>query len=315
MIPKRLDTMSENKMVYFLMILAAFIWGGTFNAAGFALNGFHPLSVAFIRFALATVVLLIAGHREIFGTPVTGRDWPNFILLGLTGIFAYNVFFMYAMKYTSPVNGSLITAINPVVTTLLATFLLKERFTARLAGGVLISFLGVGLVISGGSWQVIRSLEFNYGDILALLSVFSWSFYSITIKRTSSRFSPMVTTFYGFLTGTVLLLPFGLICKPGPAAFFSAGAPAVTAILYLSLIGSVLAFFWWNRGVSILGAARSAVFVNLIPVATIIISLLFRETITLFQVAGSALVIGAVALVGVREPAPQPEANSVVARG
>ena len=68
--------MSENKMVYFLMILAAFIWGGTFNAAGFALNGFHPLSVAFIRFALATVVLLIAGHREIFGTPVTGRTGP-----------------------------------------------------------------------------------------------------------------------------------------------------------------------------------------------------------------------------------------------
>ena len=295
--------MSENRTIYLLMILVAFIWGGTFNAAGFALTELHPLGVAFIRFALATTVLLIIGRREIFGTPVTLKDWPNFILLGLTGIFAYNAFFMYAMKYTSPVNGSLITAVNPIVTALLAVPLLKERITARLAGGIALSFIGVGLVISGGSWQVIRSLEFNLGDILALLSVFSWSFYSIIIKTASNRFSPMLTTFYGFLTGTALLLPFGLLCKPGPAALLSAGAPAISAVLYLALIGSVLAFFWWNRGVSILGAARSALFVNLIPVATIIISLLFREPVTLYQAAGATLVIAAVALASGREPA------------
>lgn len=299
--------MAKDRTIYLLMVLVAFIWGGTFNAAGFALTGLHPLSVALIRFAIATVVLLIVGRREIFSTAIKAKDWLDFFLLGLTGIFFYNIFFMYAMKYTSAINGSLITATNPIVTAILATRLLREKFTARLAGGALLSFFGVVLVISGGSWQTLTTLQFNAGDILTLLSVLSWSAYSLLIKRISSRFSPMITTFYGFLTGTLLLLPCGLCSRPGPAAFLNAGGPAIAAVLYLSLIGSVLAFFWWNRGVSILGAGRSAIFLNLIPVGTIIISLLFREPITLFQGAGCLLVIGAVMLAAEEKPAPSPE--------
>lgn len=296
--------MPNNKLIYLLLALSAFIWGGTFNAAGFALTGFHPLSVALIRFTIATIVLLFIGHREIFSTPVKKSDWLYFFLLGLTGIFAYNVFFMYAMKYTSAVNGSLITAINPIVTALLATLLLKEKFTGRLAGGALLSILGVALVISAGSREVITALKFNAGDLLTLGSVLSWSLYAITGKKVSDRFSPMITTFYGFLTGTLLLLPFGLGAKPGPVALIHAEKPAVAAILYLALIGSVLAFFWWNKGVSVLGAGRSAAFLNLIPVGTIIVSLFFRETITPVQGAGCALIIGAVTLAGSREYSP-----------
>lgn len=288
--------MPNNKLIYILMILVAFFWGGTFNAAGFALTDFHPLTIAFFRFALATAVLLLLGRREILRTPVKKRDWLNFILLGFTGIFAYNAFFLYAMKYTSPVNGALIVGINPIVTAILAAILLKEQFTARLAGGALLSFLGVALVISGGSWKMFTSLELNFGDVLTLGSVVSWSLYAIVGKIVSDNHSPMITTFYGFLTGTVILLPFGLFSKPGPAAFAEAGWPAIAAVLYLALIASVLAFLWWNKGVAILGASRSSIFVNLIPVATILISLFFHETITPVQIAGCFLVIGAVML-------------------
>ena len=160
------------------------------------------------------------------------------------------------MKYTSAVNGSLITAVNPIVTAILATLLLKEKFTTRLAGGALLSFIGVVLVTSAGSWQTIRSFKFNFGDILILCSVISWSLYAIVGKTVSTSFSPLITTFYGFLTGTLILLPFGLFSKPGPAAIPSAGWPAIAAVLYLALIGSVLAFFWWNKGVATLGASR-----------------------------------------------------------
>ena len=300
--------MPNNKLIIILMVLVAFFWGGTFNAAGFALADFHPLTIAFFRFAIATAVLFLLGCREILGTPIKKRDWLNFVLLGLTGIFAYNAFFLYAMKYTSPVNGALIVGINPIVTAILATILLKEKFTARLAGGALLSFLGVALVISEGSWKVIRSLELNFGDILTLGSVLSWSLYAIVGKKVSDSFSPMITTFYGFLTGTVILMPFGLLSKPGPAAFARAGRPAIAAVLYLALIASVLAFLWWNKGVAILGASRSSIFVNLIPVATIVISLFFHETITPVQIAGCLLVIGAVMLATGKGPATGTEA-------
>ncbi|NLA26162.1 MAG: DMT family transporter [Firmicutes bacterium] len=297
----------NNRFIFIQMILVAFFWGGTFNAAGFALSGLHPLTIAFLRFAISTAVLLLIGYREIAGTPIKIGDWLNFILLGLTGIFAYNAFFLYAMKYTSPISASLIVAINPIVTAVLASLLLKEKFTLRLAGGALISIIGVMLVISEGSWQLISSLKFNFGDILTLGSVISWSLYAIVGKRVSDSFSPLITTFYGFLTGTIILMPFGLLSKPGLAALPEAGWPAIGAVLYLALIASVLAFVWWNKGVAALGASRSSIFINLIPVATITISLFFRETITAVQIAGGILVIGAVMLTTGEKPAPLPE--------
>lgn len=307
--------MPSNKLIYLLMVLVGFFWGGTFNAAGFALAHFHPLTIAFVRFAIATTVLLFIGRREIFGTAVKKKDWLNFILLGLTGIFAYNAFFLYAMKYTSPVNGSLIVAGNPIVTAILAALLLREKFTARLAGGVLISIAGVVLVISEGSWQIISSLKFNLGDILTLCSVISWSLYAIVGKRVSDSFSPLITTFYGFLTGTIILAPFGLLSKPGLTALPEAGWPAIASVLYLALIGSVLAFFWWNKGVAALGAARSSIFVNLIPIATITISLFFHEPITPVQIVGCILVVGAVLLTTGSGPKPAGEAVRNAAEG
>ena len=299
--------MPNNSLTYLLMVLVAFIWGSTFNAVSLSLTAFHPISVALLRSAISAIVLLFVGRREIFSTPVKKNDWFNFFLLGLSGVFVNNLFFMYSMKYTSPVNGSLITGINPVVTALLATLLLKDKLTLRLAGGALFSFIGVALVISSGSWHVITALEFNSGDLLTLGAVLGCSFYAITCKRVSDSFSPMITTFYSFFTGTLLLLPFGLLVKPGPAWPIHARIPATAAVLYLALIGSVLAFFWWNKGISILGAGRSAVFLNLIPVATIIISLSLKETITPVQVAGCVLIIGAVTIAAGLERDPAVE--------
>lgn len=298
--------MPKNRVIFLQMVLVAFFWGGTFNAAGFALAGLHPFTIAFLRFTIASAVLLLIGYREIVRTPIRAGDWLNFVLLGLTGIFAYNAFFLYAMKYTSPVNGSLIVAINPIVTAILAALLLKEKLTARLIGGALISIIGVVLVISEGSWEIISSLKFNFGDILTLCSVISWSFYAIVGKKVSRSFSPLITTFYGFSIGALILMPFGLLSKPGLSALPEAGWPAIGAVLYLALI-AVLAFIWWNKGVAVLGASRSSIYVNLIPVATITISLFFHEAITPVQIAGGVLVIGAVMLAAGDEPGPLPE--------
>ena len=71
------------------MVLVAFIWGGTFNAAGFALTEFHPLTIALLRFAIATVILLLIGHREIFSTPVNKSDWLNFFPVSYTHLDVY----------------------------------------------------------------------------------------------------------------------------------------------------------------------------------------------------------------------------------
>jgi drug/metabolite transporter (DMT)-like permease len=278
------------------MVLVAFFWGGAFNAAKFALSDISPLTAAFFRFALTALILLPFSFRELARTKLKSRDWLDFFLLGLTGVFGYNVFFLVGMQTTSPINGSLIVSASPMVTTLLAFPILREKIAAGHLGGILLSFGGVCLVVSGGSLRSLLSLQVNRGDLLMLGAMLSWSLYAIVGKKVMGRRSPVVSTSYGIAAGTLLLLPFALFGDPGFGSLAGAGWPAFSAILYLSVFASVLGFLWWNRGVSFLGAGRASVFLNLIPVATMVISLFFRDPIVLSQIAGCVLIIGGVTM-------------------
>ena len=295
----------DNKMIYLLMLLVAFSWGGAFNAAAFALADIPPLTVAFFRFALATVILLPVSLISGAGIPSRKDSWLGFFLLGLTGVAAYNTFFLTGMQATSPVNGSLIVAASPMVTAVLAALFLKEIFTLRQLGGVLLSFTGVALVASGGSLQNLLALQINRGDSLLLGAMFSWSLYAIVGKSVMARSSPLASTTYGCMIGALLLLPFALAGDPGFSSLAHARLPAVLAVLYLALIASVLAFWWWNQGVSALGAGRASVFLNLIPVSTMVISLFLGEAIFITQLAGCALVISGVTLTAQLQAQPR----------
>lgn len=278
------------------MVLVAVSWGGAFNAAKFALADLHPFTVAFFRFAITTAILIPLNFSLLLKTKVEKRGLIGFFLLGLTGVFGYNAFFLTGMQYTSPVNGSLIVAASPMVTTLLAAPLLQENITLKKLSGAVLSFFGVALVVSGGSLHNLLSLQVNRGDLLLLGGMLSWSLYAIVGKKSMGRYSPMITTTYGIAFGALLLLPAALLTDPGFGSLSAIRWPAATAVLYLAVVASVLAFYWWNQGVNAMGAGPASVFLNLIPVTTMIVSLFFREPVVLTQVAGCVLVIAGVTL-------------------
>ncbi|MBM7868431.1 EamA family transporter [Heliobacterium gestii] len=285
---------------YLKLILTTCFWGGTFVAAKLAVQEAPPFYSATCRFTVAALVLFVLVAREAYKPGGEGRipypkGWRQILglfSLGLTGIFFYNACFFTGLKWTTAANGSLVVAINPLVTALFSALLLKERIRPLQAAGFFLSFIGVVTVVSRGSLEVLRGLTFNPGDVILLGAPLSWALYSVLGKKMLGQFSPLVATAYATLFGTALLLPAALIeaARVGTTGGFS--GIGWLAILQLALLGTVLGFVWWYEGVKTIGPGPSAIFINLVPVFALIFGvLILHEQVAWPQLAGGALVI------------------------
>ncbi|WP_170292079.1 DMT family transporter [Heliobacterium mobile] len=291
-------------MTYAKLVMTTCFWGGTFVAAKLAVLEAPPFHAASFRFTLATLVLFSLvvlqwwgkGRQEPFPIPRGSRQIFGLFSLGLTGIFLYNAAFFTGLKFTSAANGSLVIAINPLVTALLSAVMLKERLRPSQVTGLVISFIGVVTVISRGSLEVLQQLSFNPGDMILLGAPLSWALYSILGKKVLGSFSPLVATAYATLFGTVLLIPAALteeLLGIGTAHFSLQGW---LAILQLALLGTVLGFVWWYEGIQQIGPGRAAPFINMVPLFGCLFGvLLLGEQVTWPQLVGGILVVAGVA--------------------
>ena len=290
--------MQRTRSVYIKLVMTTFFWGGTFVAGKWAVGEAPPFFVAFLRFAIASLVLwaLVAWRRrcsdERFPLPEGGAQWAGLFSLGLTGVFLYNFVFLTGLSWTSATNGSLIVAFNPLLTAVLSAWWLKERVRAFQAGGLLLALLGVGVVITRGSITVIRSFSFNPGDLLMLGAPLAWALYTIAGKKVLRCFTPLVATAYASLIGTLLLLPAAALEGSLLSGVHRLTVYGWISVLQLSLLGTVVGFVWWYEGVELLGASRAAIFVNLVPLFGVLLSaLILSESLAVSQLAGGILVV------------------------
>ena len=289
--------MQRTGPVYIKLVLTMFFWGGTFVAGKWAVGEAPPFFVAFLRFAIASLVLwaLVAwrkrGSDPRFPIPGDWAQWAELFSLGLTGVFLYNFVFLTGLSWTSATNGSLIVAFNPMLTAVLSALWLKERVRPVQAGGFLLALLGVGVVVTRGSIAVMRSLSFNPGDLLMLGAPLAWALYTILGKKVLARFPPLVATAYAALFGTLLLLPAAAIEGSLLTGATRLSVYGWMSVLQLALLGTVVGFVWWYDGVAELGAARASVFVNLVPIFGVLLSaLILSERLNVSQLAGGILV-------------------------
>lgn len=300
-------TRAGDRAMYARLTATAIFWGGTFVAGRYAVREAPPFSTAAVRFAIAAAVLFLLLAREARGTsgpgtfpvPRTGAEWLGLVSLGFFGVFLYNAVFFTALGWTTASNGSLIVAINPALTAALSAAWLKEKVRPLQAAGLLVSFVGVAVVVTKGSWEAVRRLSFNRGDVLMLAAPVAWALYSIRGKQVLDRFSfsPLAATAYAALFGATMLAPAAVaerLATGREAAFSLAGW---VAVLHLALLGTVVGFVWWYEGVKALGAARAAVFVNLVPFFGVLLAALFLgERLTGAEAAGGVLIVGGVSL-------------------
>lgn len=289
---------------YVKLVLTALLWAGAFFAAGRSLISGPPILVAFLRFSIAGTILVALVFATGKSHELLAREnWLSYLILGILGIFLYNLFFFTGLKITSAVSGSLIIGANPGITALLGRTFRGERLGFKRWLGIFISFSGVLLVIVRGSLDVLLQLDINRGDLLILCAASSWAIYSFLGKDVMRRISPLTATAAPCVPGVILLAPFAfwqtndLVWAHDPMLWVS--------ILYMALLASVVAYLWWYEGVHAIGSSRAAVFVNLVPVFVMILSIFQGHWPNTAQVAGALLVLAGVYLTSSRTVTPQ----------
>ena len=289
-------------MVYFKLLLTAFLWGGTFIAGRAIASSVHPVCAAFLRFAIAsTFLLLLTVRMEGRISPLGKKQILPVVLLGLTGVFAYNILFLTGLKYIHAGRAALIVATNPVLISLLSALFFKERLNGIKGSGICLSVLGAMIVISNGRIADLGSYRIGTGELLIAGCVLSWVAYSLIGKAVMAQLSPLTSVAYSAVIGTALLLPPALFSGLG-REIFGYGVRDWMNLFYLGFFGTVIGFSWYYQGIERIGPTRASVFINFVPVSAIVLAaLILKEQITISIVLGTVLVISGVYMTNASE--------------
>ncbi|MCR6629726.1 MAG: DMT family transporter [Magnetospirillum sp.] len=271
-----------------LLVFAIVLWGANFNLSQPALAELHPLVAAAGRFAIAAAFMLVLALVRGERVPLL-RHARSYVPLALVGIAGFNVFFFYGLQTTSPVNGALIQATNPLVTALLAALFLGEKPSLRQMMAFPVALLGVAVVLLGGG----ASLTLAPGDTLIMAANLCWAAYTVMARRWMPQASGIANTTALMVVGALTLSAAAWVAD-APVAVPSGHAAG--AVLAMGLCGTVLSYLFYNAALVRLGAGRTALFLNLVPIVAMVIAAATGTPPTLLQLAGGLVTIGAVTL-------------------
>ncbi len=291
---------------YVLLISTMLFWAGNATLGRYAAGYFPPVALGTLRWIFAALILLP------FAWPYLRADWPvirknvwMLAALSLLSISAYNTLSYYGLQYTEVINAVILQSIGtPIV--LAFTFLIYgDRIGWRQVLGILLAFAGIVLIVSRGEWSALLEYRFNAGDFILLLAITAYSLYSALLKK-RPPLHPLsfVTLTMGW--GAILLLPFY-------AAEISTGylvpfeMRSLLMLVYVIVFPSLLAHFFFFRGVELIGPNRAAPFMYTIPVFASLLAIVFLgERLYPFHIAGFALVLAGVILATRRSAAAAP---------
>ena len=254
-----------------------------------------PFAMTFLRWLVA--IALIAP----FALPHLARDWPvlrrhwkPMIVLGVLGVAGHNALAYYGLHYTTATNGLILNSCIPVVIIAISWMFLGERLSGVQVAGVFLSFFGVLTILSRGDVAMLAAFRLNVGDLFVLASILVWSLYTVGL-----RWRPVGPHFMSFLfvlacVGDIAVLPLaGLELATGMRVELTLAN--VSAIAFVALFSSVLAYIAWNRGVELVGASIAGLFVHLMPVFGVVLAWIFLgERAAPFHLAGIVLILSGI---------------------
>lgn len=261
-------------------------WAGNYVFGKYVVDEMSPLQMTFTRWMIAIFLLFPIAHwieRPVWKK--VWQQWKILFVMGVLGIISYNFFLYWALEYTTSMNAALVNSINPAVIVLFSSLLLKEKISLKNGIGLMISLLGVLLVLTKGHLQQILHLEYNKGDLLMIVTILIWTFYSIIGKKLKS-IPPISATAVSVLLGLVSLLPFVIFSDFN----YDLSTPAIVGMMYIAIFPSVGSFIFWNSALRHINASQAGIYLNLITVFTAFLSLLLGQPITIVQMIGGILV-------------------------
>jgi drug/metabolite transporter (DMT)-like permease len=251
----------------------------------------EPFSAGFIRFAVASILLVFVAWRTEGKLRIPGRkNALLLILLGLTGVFTYNVCFYKGLQLINAGRASAIIACNPILIAALSSVFFKEKLSATNIAGIVISVTGAMVVVSRGDLNGILEGGIGKGELLIFGCVASWVFYSLVSKGVMADMPPATVVFYSCVVGTICFFP--LACAEGLfVSFRHYPIAAWGAILYTCVFATVIAFVWYCDGITKVGPTRAGLFINFVPISAVLLGfIILHEPITASLALGTTLV-------------------------
>jgi drug/metabolite transporter (DMT)-like permease len=283
--------MEQNKHIagHLITLFTVLIWGTTFVSTKILLEAFTPIEILLFRFLLGLLALTIAYPRRLIVTEK--KQEALFACAGLCGVTLYYLLENIALTYTMACNVGVIVSVAPFFTAILAhRFLEGERLKANFFAGFVAAMIGICLISYSGN------TEFHLnpiGDLLAVLAAMIWAAYSTLVRKISVYgYNTIQTTRRIFTYGILFMLPtlFFFDFKIGLERF--ANPIYLFNILFLGLGACALCFVTWNVAVKLLGAVKTSIYIYMIPVITVITSVIvLHEKITWMTGLGTALAL------------------------
>jgi drug/metabolite transporter (DMT)-like permease len=279
---------------YLLLALTSLFWAGNTILGRFIAGHVPPVTLAFIRWAGACLILLP------FAAPHLRRDWPELrrhagvmTLLAFTGFAVYNTLSYYGLQYTTAINGLLLQSVAPLFVAMWTFALFGDRLTVRQAAGICVSLTGVMVIVCHGSLAVLRAIAFNRGDLAFVIALVVYGFYAAFLRR-RPPIHPFSFLAVGMGGGAVLLIP-ALIWELGSGRTMVFDAESILSFAFVCIFPSLLGYLFLNRGIELIGANRAAPFIHLVPVfGSAMAILLLGERFQLFHAVGYALVFAGI---------------------
>ena len=288
----------SNFLAYIFLFLTVTFWAGNFVVGKFAsLYEVPPFSLNFYRWFFAWLILAPFTLPEIIKKKdYIINNYKLFIVLGVTSITIFNSIVYYSLNFTQVISGVLMISTIPVMIMFFSSIFKIEKTNIFQIIGVILSFLGVIIIITKANFEILKNLNFNKGDITMVIAMFSWALYSTLLKRQKYEISQLSLLQVVMSFGLVFLIPVYFI-EYQLGFRITLDKPFYLILSYVVLLPGLASFILWIKGISMIGANRSGVFLHLMPILSAIMAMtIFNEKFMFYHMLGACFIITGILL-------------------
>ena len=289
---------NKNNLAYLILILTTIFWSGNF-IVGKAASTFQipPFSLNFYRWFFAGLILFPFTYKEILNKKkYILENISFFIILGITSITIFNSIVYYSLYYTQVISGILMISTIPVWIIFISSILNIEKTNIFQIIGVIFSLTGVIFIITKADLDLIKNLDFNKGDLSMVVAMFSWAVYSALLKSKKYEISQFALLQVVIITGLIFLIPIYFI-EMYLGHLIVLGKPFILTLTYVVLFPGLAAFFFWIKGISLIGANRAGIFLHLMPIfGAAMAMIIFDEKFMYYHIFGAIFIVAGIAL-------------------
>ncbi|MEH6536793.1 MAG: DMT family transporter [Psychroserpens sp.] len=273
--------------IYF--IIATLFLGLNFHLSKIVLAEVSFIEAISWRFTLAGITLFLLAYKNLKSLQLKRSSIKGAALVGGIGLLGFNVFLFLGLRNSSAINAALIIGLNPAITVLLSSIILKTSLKTKHLIGIIISFSGVMYLISKGNITSFQDIDFNYSDVLILIANIFFALHHVWVKKYSSELENTSFTFLAILftlIGILVFLPFVEIQE-----IASHSTKFWFAISGLGILGTGVVFYFWNYSVQKAGADQAGIFMNMVPLFTALFAVFFNEYLYRYHFISALFII------------------------